>query len=203
MEGAYYLNTTQLHDNVGDFFFLYTYMNLSMVYITAKHHLMVKPFLNSFKLFCIVPMHLIDLWIFILFRAGGGAFKFSAQLYFHVPFNCESLLFGLNMVLNPSIILNIDFTLCRRNKISDQVLFSRLLWVTVSDASFFCSRLLLKVDSWTYLTQWHLGTWATSATASFTNLCGRNRRKLLQKIKIRQFTLTRDQLKKSNHSFLR
>lgn len=23
MEGAYYLNTTQLHDNVGDFFFLY------------------------------------------------------------------------------------------------------------------------------------------------------------------------------------
>lgn len=43
MEGAYYLNTTQLHDNVGDFFF-YTYMNLTMVYIIAKHHLTVKPF---------------------------------------------------------------------------------------------------------------------------------------------------------------
>lgn len=44
-----------------EIFFFYTYMNLTMVYIIAKHHLTVKPFFLRHFFFCIVPMHLIDL----------------------------------------------------------------------------------------------------------------------------------------------
>lgn len=111
MEGAYYLNTTQLHDNVGDFFF-YTYMNLTMVYIIAKHHLTVKPFFLRHFFFLYRthaphwPVNFFLIWI-------KGAFKFKAEL-FHIPFTCESLLspvIWLKHGFKPKHHFNIDFTL--------------------------------------------------------------------------------------------